>query len=693
MTVRRQELVFLDPVEVAVEGRTQINIHEGAIQVGPDGPDWGDYAVEQFKAKRESGEIPIGETVPNRIINIPLTLGASGDFDAARIALQAWVGEVNNSGGGWLKREMKGGSYGEAGKKLFSDIIKATLHLGDGTSQASIGIDPDAHLELEALPEFYAPREEAGSIEATAAGAKAIIVKGNLPARAEITVLDKSGNVQRGLAWAARCLNYSNASTAAWTLQAEALTPLEAAVEASQTGASGNTVRHGNLATNWTPVLSTNLKAGTYLTHKGLYDVWARVYTTSSKHPWLRLVYGIGDQVAPSENMQVQVPGTNGWYLVYLGQADLRPSPYGTHRWIGIVQARGPSGGENVDIDSLYFFCADEASGILSAPSTPDVPSTGYSARDRYLQAAGALTGKTAETSGKVYAQVAGSAATDFNVNASHYVERATKTDAGTIASPFFVGRAVGLSLALADQMAELSIEWSQQIEGSNTLQTGVLLKASNASNYVRVFLTNNPDPGGVGNSVPGVGIEVRRAGEQMVYGIESINGVQAPVLSQAILRAGIIGDDLFVFLNDQPVPLTTGAGTGLPIDRDKLSLLPAGGVYLADANESGSAVTRRYRDLKVWVPTQDAVLYANRSAKLSHLGMYRQDSTGTAYGPVAYPGSDLVRLPASGPAERPVEIAVKPSRGDFAALADSGLDKFQASLAYWPCWSSVPGL
>ena len=95
------------------------------------------------------------------------------------------------------------------------------------------------------------------------------------------------GASQLGLMWHTRGRNYSPAEGAAWALEAEALTPLDTAAEASLTGASGGKViTHESLSTEWTPVLSTNLKSGEPLTHQGLYNVIVRAYTTSEDAPW-----------------------------------------------------------------------------------------------------------------------------------------------------------------------------------------------------------------------------------------------------------------------------------------------------------------------------------------------------------------------------------------------------------------------
>jgi hypothetical protein len=450
---------------------------------------------------------------------------------------------------------------------------------------------------------------------------------------------------------------------------------------------SGVKLKAGAIGATTATIVTANFKAlmtialkpetgGNYLTHAGVYDVWARVFTTSSTLPRLRLVADVGDLISPEENVQVRIPATNNFYLVPLGQINLRKAPFGAHRWGGAIQGRGLIGGENVSVDRLFFFCADEGSGILSAPRSFGVPLSGYSARDSFVQAEGALTGKTAETSGKNYAAIAGSDADDFSVIAAHKVRRTALSDTGTI-STFFKGRAVGLALGLTDTMAELT--FTRSTLGTSGTSSGMFLKASSATDFVRV--SYNEEPLGVATMV----VEVMRGGSQMVLAAEKVT----PRLTGTIM-AGVIGDDYIVFLDGKLIPFAPSS-LGIPVDTDKLSLLPAGGVYLADAATGAAAITRDYDNLAVWVPEKDAVLFANRNAMISSVGMYRQDSTGTAYGPVAYPGADLTRIPVSGPEKRPVEICLKPSRGNFAEIADSGLDAIQGQPTYRPCWSGVP--
>lgn len=98
-----------------------------------------------------------------------------------------------------------------------------------------------------------------------------------------------------------------------------------------------------------------------------------------------------------------------------------------------------------------------------------------------------------------------------------------------------------------------------------------------------------------------------------------------------------------------------------------------------------------RFDNLAAWAPSADAVLYASRSAQLTTDGIFRQDTSGTAYGPVT-PIGDLPRLPVSGLENRKVELYLKDTRGDLDQLPDSGIDDMSARVFYRPCWLNTPG-
>ena len=88
---------------------------------------------------------------------------------------------------------------------------------------------------------------------------------------------------------------------------------------------------------------------------------------------------------------------------------------------------------------------------------------------------------------------------------------------------------------------------------------------------------------------------------------------------------------------------------------------------------------------------SQDAVAYNLQSVQLGTTGMYREDPTGTVYGPVSNVIGDLPRLPPSGLEGGTIQAFLKMSRGDFDQLPDSGIDDLSARIFYRPSYLITP--
>jgi hypothetical protein len=65
---------------------------------------------------------------------------------------------------------------------------------------------------------------------------------------------------------------------------------------------------------------------------------------------------------------------------------------------------------------------------------------------------------------------------------------------------------------------------------------------------------------------------------------------------------------------------------------------------------------------------------------------MYREDSSGSAYGPVSWVTGDLPRLPPTVDGGT-VEVFIKATRGDVGQLPDAGIDDLSARVFYRPSW------
>lgn len=676
----RSERIHLNPSEVAGADRIEIDLHAGPIQVREQGIDWGDDAIEAFMAQGQYGQKPVDYRLPNRIITIPLILGAIGDFDEARIALQAEAARINEEGG-TLKREIIGGTYGEAGDHLFCDLVKATLKLSDDTHVASEGLDPNAELILEALPDFYGDLITEAIFKGAAGvghAAKTFQIKGNLPGRADITVAEEGAVNQHAFLWHFRCRNYLASAEAAWALAVESFELIGVAAKVTLAGSIGTkVVQHANLTAQWTGIAARNLQ------HRGVYDVWVRAFTTSTSLPYVRLVYDVGDLIAPTENTGVQIPGANAYYLLHLGQVNLEEAPVGSYRWRPLLQAYGLEGGENISFDEIWFLNAAESSGTPSAPKQLTVGLAPALVYDAFNQTAGAATGKTPSPGpGAAYTVLTNSDTTDYQItgtssNPLHTLTRLTASDTGTINTTWLKGRGIGAgtvqytSFGIANDFSNLPL--------ASGFQHGYIFRWVNTTNFAAAWLEQNAS---------GFGWELRVAkvveGAFTFIGGKLLNN-QSPILSGRLEMLANEGE-VTVYLSG------TEIGTFFDTDLAAGGALAKGRSYLYDANTSATGWLRIYDNLEIFPLSFDAVNFASKIAHLRFDGLFRISTEGFT-GDIPRQVSDLARVPVSGPEARPVELAVKTSRGDLAAQADSGRDALGVTLAYRPCWSDVPSL
>jgi hypothetical protein len=655
------QTVILDPEEVASPGRTELgltgDLTEGGIEIYWQGLDFGDQEVKQFMAEGVFGSTPIDHVWPLIPVKIPLIIKATEamSFDDWRVLLQQKVAQINQEGGGRLKRVLKSGRYG------FADLTEAKLHFSSSWLAENKDVDREATLELQRLPDWYEEEVTGTAHEFTGDGAFTMQVGGDMPARVtNMQVEDKSGNAQAGLMWHYRRRNYSSANTAEWAYNAEALGLLDIAEKVTLAGSYGTkVVKHPKLSTGWTPVLSTNKAGTTFLTHAGLYTVWARVYSTSEKLPWLRLLYGVGDIVAPQENTQIQVFGNGALVWVPLGQVNVKALPFGAQRWAGVIQARGEAGGENISIDRLRFVCADESSGVLAALQS-SVSLASVDANDS-LAGTGMLKESEAITGGKW--EELGSSKGGFTRTAEG-TERAFKGDSEG-RSAVLAGSTIGPVRVRCEMSASASV---------GSLAQGIYLRWFSSTYWVRVVGFG----GGAGSSV-----QI----EYSVAGVLTIFTLRGMIWQHGTLEAEInAGAEVIVRHAGQEQRRTIAATfkSGEPHAEGK--------VGINDFNGSTTVIVRIYRNFFASpVPPQDAVMYASKSVFLSTQGMYRESSDGAGAAPIGYPGADLPRLPVSGPEEAPVEIAVAPSRGQFGEIVDSGKDGFKVQVTHCPCYSSIP--
>jgi hypothetical protein len=660
------EKLILDPAEIS--GRTQLDI---TPWVKVDGIDWGSAEIEPYRTSMSVGEGVIDYRLPNRNITVPLVIKDVGgtSFATVRSLIQAKAALFQRNGG-YLKR------ITAAGGTLYADVQASGLTLGGGWSQAHKNYDVDAEIRLEASPDFYGPAVTLADHVETSATELVFTetdVDGDYPARVRVVVDEDQGQSQLGLIWSFRNRHYSSAATAACRFEAEALTPLDTAARAALSGASGGTVvTHGTLSTNWTPVLDMRAGGTAYPTHTGTNRLWVRYRTTSGTAVQLRAVWDVGDMVFPVENTPIRCNAGTALFDVDLGELRLDPPPVGTHRWNAILQAKGAAGGENVSIDKVWVLNADEGYGVLRAPITADAGLIAYSARDEFNQAAGALTGKTLPVGG-VWTNVAGGDTDDFTVEATgHTAQRTAVSDT----APRF---------AQAGTTSYTNIAVETVLKGSAFPggNMGVFARLVDASNYLTAVVSVSASTAQLVVRKVVVGVETDIASRPLLpYGTGQFYAVRLYVDDRGNWFAwygpeGALGDPQLQ--SNDPVLATGGA-------------LATGKVGIYDRVQGAGAVTRNYASFGAWVPVPEAVLYASQSAELRWDGMFREDISGSAYGPVSWVTGDLPRLPPTVDGRGTTEVFVKASRGDFAALPDTAIDDISARITYYPAWLTVPG-
>lgn len=657
--------------------------------IGDVGPDWGDAEIEAYMAEASRGQLPVDFRMPNRQIQIPLVLRDLSDmtFEEARQSVQAKVGLFQREGG-WLKRQTGAGHW-------YADIVNASLKLGGGSAQALLGIDADAVLTFETLPDFYGDEIQLDDMTGTGElvgvlkqGGVNALITGDHPGRVRIAATDLSGQNQVALMWGLRSENYSPGPTAALVYEAELLTPMDAAAVASQAGASGagsNVIRHSTLSTttNWVPVLSTTVLSGALdLTHRGTYRVWARVYaeTTDSliSPPKVRLVWDVGDLVQPVENPSVTIPTPFSWFAVDLGEIRLDAPPVGAHRWRGIVQALGAVGANLVAVDKVWLVPIDEGYGVLRGMTSSVEGLGGDFARDGFAQSAGALAGKTAPIGG-VWA--ASGSATDLAVEAAGHTAQRSSLDASIPHFDTLPTNRTGV-LVQADFKSTLTAS------GPAT-EHGIVARYVDTSNYLYLVFE-------VGNLLGGATF-ANLTFRTKIAG--STSGPSESFTTDSFVAGRYYSLRLTVDALGQASAWAWETGTTRPVeptlsftspDLATGGALASGLVGIRDQSDL-IAVTRNYDNFYASPIVSDAVLFASQSAELRTDGMFREDSTGIGYGTVSQVVGDLPRLPPSGLEGRPVELFVKPTRGDLAVIPDTGIDDIGVQVLYRPSWLFVP--
>jgi hypothetical protein len=616
-------IVKLDPI-AAVGSRATLDLNSGPIQVQQAGIDWGDAAVQQYLAEQRFGQIPVSYRVPNRTVSLPLALGMGldGEEEQARAQLQQKVALLQREGGVLLRQR-------EGGPPLYADIVDAVLAVPDVWGETG-EVEPGLTLRLVCLPDFYGEEVELDAVEEVgqavgvlkSLGSPAAIA-GDYPARCRIALEEKANQNQKALLWGFRSSHYSPDPTAALVYDARALTPLNGAVERSDSRCySGHSVElEKPQPETWHPFLSTNLLAGAKpMSHLGTYRVFARVIAQAAAK--FRLEWQVGDAVAAQVNAEQQVQAA-GVSIVDLGTVHLGDVPVGERWWSGVIAVEaGPKTGQSAAVDRMWLQPVDDGCGRLkgTAHGTPDLLSPTKAAAAWESVAPGTAVWTPSGANGT----------------------RQTKNVTVAANSESQELKLTGFGFALPEGAVVVGIKAVfNSVSGTRLSYASEVVQMYKAAALAGTAKTAWwPDVSG---------------GALVVGGSSDLWGT---TWTPAQINAAGFGIGLKI-VNHSGEPVTAAV------------IVVEVTVYYAF---SASAVT------------QDAVLYADRETQLRTDGAFRESPATPSYAPVTECLGDLPRLPPSGLEGRLVELFVKNSRGEINDL-DEGRDSIAAKVFYRPCY------
>jgi hypothetical protein len=353
MTVT-SERITLDPSEVST-GRTEFDI---TPWIDHEGIDWGDAQIAAFMSETDVGEVPVDFRWPNRQITIPLAFVNRGTItgQVARARLQAKLALFQREGG-WIKRVTNSGGT------VYADVVDGAFHATSAPGYASNrDEDYEASATLSLIPEFYGNEITLGDHVTTTADELVFTettVRGDVPGRVRVVIDNDQASNQESLIWGFRARNHDSATTARLVWEAESFSTLGTGARAALAGASGGTVVADTSTAAWETVVSDDT-----LTHRGHYRVFARVYSSAGTSQ-VRFAYTTNGGVSTVYNDPVTIPAGSTFYVVDLGQVDIRKPPVGTSKWTGYLQGYGAAA--NIRFDKVWFVPADEYSGVIRA--------------------------------------------------------------------------------------------------------------------------------------------------------------------------------------------------------------------------------------------------------------------------------------------------------------------------------------
>lgn len=428
-------------------------------------------------------------------------------------------------------------------------------------------------------------------------------------------------------------------------------------------------VRLAGVGGAWRSQLGFKIGGTDYMTHRGTYRIWARVYASVAATE-LRIAWAVN----ALDNYTYEPPArfeTGQFYLVDLGVVRLQESPVGDHRWDAVIQARNLEETATVDIDRIELMPVEDGAKIQAPPGSAS-PFGGQLFRDLMEHSSGGLTGKTLAGIGTYAAYI--DDGPDFQVNTVGDFVRRSGSDSY---------RAVGFAppdVNVREVRASIKFRWAGYGAGFIPQASGLLLRVS-GNQRISAYATFVP----VG-SVFQVILFGTEVGEGGSYFWQSAEPPAVALNEWHQLTVEAVEDTVHVYLNGVQMISAQHSGFGGA---------GAGGVYITDMGPQNSPADRDYTDFDVdnlagsgTIPT--ALIHPDRSVELTSQGCWRESSDGDHWDKVTAYGA-LPRLPVSGAENREIEVFCRTSSGNLDNAGDDGLRSPSAQIVYRPCWYSVP--
>ncbi len=379
----------------------------------------------------------------------------------------------------------------------------------------------------------------------------------------------------------------------------------------------------------------------------------------------VRLLYEVGELLAPTEKPRWPVPADGLFHIADLGNITLQPRPTGDHAWQGLVQATG-TGSERVTIDKLWLIPLDEFATTATTPNSTPQSLTGPSALATF-PTPGALAGTSATIGGR-WAEAGGSA--DSFAVGGGVVSHAGSRDAST---SLISGKVASIgALVLDDMIATLYGDGAWNI--ATDVITGLAVRYVDSNNFLAVYLTSNTVP----FSVCDVVIAKRVAGVDTVLGTLSQGWTLSnPQITAIVSSGGVVQASLAPSGTYMPALQIARQDSDLAVGGP----LARGTVGVIDRKSNSRNGIRRITAAPY---IENVVMIAGQSVQLRTDGHIRFN--GRRALPLTGADGNLPRLPSG-----TVEAFVKNTRSDLANVADSGLDGLSYQVFYRPCWTSVP--